>query len=261
MSSSTSGSVAILRERPHLACIVIDRPAARNAIDPAMAEALEAAAEVVESDTDIRAVVLTGAGGLAFSAGADLATLSAGRSDELLRPRGGYLGLSSFPRRKPWIAAIRGVAAGGGLELALSCDLIVAGETARLGLPETSRGTIAGACGVYRLPKRVPRAIAIEWLATADLIGARRCYEVGLVNRLVPDEQVIEEAYALAGRIARNSPVAVRESLAIARIAAEISEEEARALTDAAVSRVNASPDNREGPAAFLEKRMPRWSE
>lgn len=259
--AAEAGKITIRREQDHVACIVLDRPAARNAIDPAMAEALEAAADTVESDPSIYVVVLTGAGDKAFCAGADLATAAAGRSHELLRPRGGYLGLANYPRRKPWIAAIRGVAAGGGLELALSCDLIVAGETARMGVPEVSRGTLAGACGVYRLPQRIPHSIAMEWLATGDLIPARRAYEVGLVNRLVADEEVLEAAHQLAGRIAQNSPLAVRESLAIARLAARMDDAEARTATEAAIVRLNAWPDIVEGAKAFLEKRPARWVE
>lgn len=178
---------------------------------------------------------------------------------ELLRPRGGYLGLTAYPRRKPWIAAIRGVAAGGGLELALSCDLIVAGNTARLGLPEVRRGTIAGACGVYRLPQRVPQAIALEWLLTGDLVPAARAHAVGLINQLAEDAQVVEQALALAARIAANSPQAVRESLAIARVASRMEDTLAQSLTEAACVRMRASPDGREGALAFLEKREAVW--
>lgn len=255
------GKIHVRREQAHVACVVIDRVAARNAIDPEMAAALEAAADELEADAAIRVVVLTGAGDKAFSAGADLVTVAAGRDRELLRPRGGYLGLASYPRRKPWIAAVRGVAAGGGLELALSCDLIVAGEGARLGLPEVSRGTIAGACGVYRLPQRVPQAIALEWLLTGELIGARRAYEAGLVNRVIADDAVLDEALALAARIAQNSPAAVRETLAIGRIAARSEDTHAQAITEAACERLRLSPDNREGALAFMEKRAPRWAD
>lgn len=259
--AAAAGSITLERVAAHVALVVIDRAAARNAIDPAMAAALEAAADTLEADREVRVVVLTGAGDKAFSAGADLATIAAGRDQELLRPRGGYLGLAAYPRRKPWIAAVRGVAAGGGLELALSCDLIVAGESARLGLPETSRGTIAGACGVWRLPQRVPQAIALEWLLTGELVGARRAYDAGLINQLVADDAVVEAALALAARIAANSPQAVRETLAIARDAARLAEPQARAITEAACERLRQSPDNREGALAFLEKRAPRWAD
>ncbi len=259
MSVSTDGDVRVQREPGHVACVILDRPAARNAITPKMAQALEAAADELEQDPSIRVVVLTGAGAQAFSAGADLATVAAGRDQELLRPRGGYLGLASYPRRKPWIAAVRGVAAGGGLELALSCDMIVAGVTARLGLPETRRGTLAGACGVYRLPQRVPQAIALEWLLTGDLVPAERAHAVGLVNHLVDDEQVLAAALSLATRIAANSPQAVRESLAVARVAARLDDVAAQALTEAACARMRLSPDGREGALAFLEKREPNW--
>lgn len=256
-----TGNITVERMGPHVALVVLDRPSARNAITPEMAAALETAADALEADAAVRVVVLSGAGDKAFSAGADLATIAAGRDRELLRPRGGYLGLAAYPRRKPWIAAVRGVAAGGGLELALSCDLIVAGENARLGLPETSRGTIAGACGVWRLPQRVPQAIALEWLLTGELIAARRAFEAGLINELVADDAVVEAALGLATRIARNSPQAVRETLAIAREAARRSEPELRAITEAACERLRLSPDNREGALAFLEKRAPRWAD
>jgi len=255
-----AGSVRIEREQAFVACVIIDRPAVRNAIDPDTAAALEAAADSLEADPSVRAVVLTGAGEKAFSAGADLATVAAGRDRELLRPRGGYLGLTAYPRRKPWIAAIRGVAAGGGLELALSCDMIVAGVGARLGLPEVKRGTLAGACGVWRLPRRVPAAIANEWLLTGALIAAPRAHAAGLVNHVVPDEDVLREAMALAASIAANSPAAVRESLAIARQAAQLDDEAARELTEAASERLRAGPDAHEGAMAFLEKRAPRWN-
>lgn len=254
------GRVHIERIGEHVAHVVMDRAAARNAIDVDLAIALEGAADTLEADAAIRVVVLSGAGDKAFSAGADLATIAAGRDRELLRPRGGYLGLTSYPRRKPWIAAIRGVAAGGGLELALSCDLIIAGDNARLGLPEVSRGTLAGAGGVFRLPMRVPQSIALEWLLTGELVGARRAYEAGLLNRVVADADVIAEALALAARIAANSPMAVRESLAIARAAPQLQEDHARKLTEAASQRLRESPDNREGALAFLEKRPPRWA-
>lgn len=255
------GRIHVRRPLPHIAEIEIDRPDARNAIDPEMAAALEAAADQVEQDASVRVVILCAAGEQAFSAGADLAALAAGQGQALLRPRGGYLGLAAYPRQKPWIAAVRGVAAGGGLELALSCDFIVAGRGARLGLPETSRGTLAGACGVYRLPQRIPPAIALEWLATAELVPAARAYEVGLVNRLVDDADVGEAARTMAVRIAGNSPLAVRESLAIARIAPRLDDAAAQALTAAAVERLEQGPDTREGAQAFLEKRAPRWAD
>jgi enoyl-CoA hydratase/carnithine racemase len=258
---SGAGTIEVTREREYVALVRIDRPHARNAITPEMAAALEAAADALEADAAVRVVVLSGAGDKAFSAGADLATLAAGRDQELLRPRGGYLGLTTYPRRKPWIAAVRGVGAGRGLELALSCDLIVAGDNARLGLPETSRGTIAGACGVWRLPQRVPQAIALEWLLTGELIAARRAFEAGLVNQLVADAAVLDAALALATRIAGNSPQAVRETLAIARDAVRQPEAELRAITEAACERLRQSPDNREGALAFLEKRAPRWAD
>lgn len=258
-ADSPSGRVMVSYPREHVGCVTIYRPEARNAINPAMAEQIEAAAERLESERGIRAIVLTGSGTKAFSAGADLATVAAGEDRALLRSRGGYLGFTAFPKTKPWIAAVRGVAAGGGMELALACDLIVAAYSARFGLPETSRGTIAGACGVYRLPQRVPQAVALEWMLTGELVPAQRAYEVGLVNRLAEDEALLDAAFDLAARIAGNSPLAVRETLAIARDAARMSDEAARRTTEAANERLRNAPDVREGATAFMEKRAPRW--
>jgi enoyl-CoA hydratase len=244
----------------HVALVTLNRPEARNAINPATARALDAIVANTESDADIRAVVLTGAGRGVFCAGADLKEVAAGRGLDLFTARGGFAGFVFSERSKPWIAAVNGKALAGGCELALACELVVASDDAAFGLPEVSRGLIAAAGGLYRLPMALPRNLALELIMTAEPLEARRAFGHGLVNRLVPAEQVVDEALALARRIAGNAPLAVRESLRIARQAGQQPESELRALSQAARDRIAASEDYREGPRAFIEKRAPHWS-
>jgi enoyl-CoA hydratase/carnithine racemase len=259
--SRIGADVVTLERLPgHLALVTLNRPRARNAINPAVATALDSIVAATESDPDVWVTVLTGAGDAVFCAGADLKEIAAGRAAELGTPRGGFGGFVFAERTKPWIAAVRGKALAGGCELALACDLIVAAEDAAFGLPEVMRGLIAAAGGLYRLPRALPRTVALELILTADTLDARRAYEHGLVNRVVPGDRVVAEAVALAGRIVRNSPIAVRESLRVARRAGELPEADLRALTREARERVMASEDFKEGPRAFIEKREPRWT-
>jgi enoyl-CoA hydratase/carnithine racemase len=137
--------------------------------------------------------------------------------------------------------------------------MIVAGPSASFGLPEVKRGICAAAGGAYRLPRVIPRAIALEMIATGEPISAERGYQLGMVNKLVAEDQVQAEALALAGRIAANAPLSVRESLSVARAAADLPEPELRTMLDAAFTRLMASPDAQEGPRAFVEKRAPVW--
>ncbi|HZV11335.1 MAG TPA: enoyl-CoA hydratase-related protein, partial [Novosphingobium sp.] len=152
-STLASAEETILLERPapHVALVRLNRPARRNAINGAMARAIEAHVQAIEADTDIRVALIAAAPGPTFCAGADLAEAAAGRGHELMTAAGGFAGFVEAPRRKPWIAAISGSALGGGLEIALSCDMIVCAESSVLGLPEVKRGLIAGAGGLFRL--------------------------------------------------------------------------------------------------------------
>jgi enoyl-CoA hydratase/carnithine racemase len=238
----------------------LNRPQVRNAVNGELARALEAVVLELEADDQVWAVVLTGAGPGVFCAGADLKEVSAGRGEQLFTARGGFAGFVYAERRKPWIAAVNGKALAGGCEIVLACDLVVASDDAAFGLPEVSRGLIAAAGGLIRLPRALPRNLALELAMTGDPMDVKRAELHGLVNRVVSTSQVVDEAVALARRINRNAPVAVRESLQIARVAAELSEADARALTLAARERVMRSEDYREGPRAFVEKREPRWS-
>ena len=252
---------AVLFERAgaHVALVTINRPEARNAVNGAVAAGLEAAVERVEADPEIWAAVLTGAGPHAFCAGADLKEVSAGRSATLATEKGGFAGFVRAKRSKLWIAAAQGHALAGGLELLLACDLAVVAETATLGLPEVKRSLVA-AGGVFRLPRALPKAIALQMIATGEPIPAARAAHFGLVNEVVPAAEVRSSALALARKVRANAPIAVRESLAIARRAADLDQDALWELSRAAGQRIRQTEDFREGPRAFVEKRPPRWA-
>ncbi len=147
----------------------------------------------------------------------------------------------------------------GGLELCLACDMIVAGDNCSFGVPEAKRSLIAGAGGVTRMPRRIPTAIAIEMIATGDPISAERAYAIGLINRVVPVDRVMDEAIALAQAITANAPIAVREGIAVARQAAALNDEDGQQLADEALARLQTTEDYQEGPKAFVEKRPAVW--
>jgi enoyl-CoA hydratase len=254
-----SPHVLFERVGDHIAVIRLNRPEAHNAISGAMAEAIEGFVARVEADDSIRVAIVT-ANGKSFCAGADLKEVAAGRGAGLVRPETGFAGFVYAPKRKPWIAAVQGAALGGGTEISLSCDMIVAAEHATFGLPEVKRGLIAGAGGAFRIAKSIPRAIALEVVACGTALSARRAYELGLINRVVDSESVMGEAIKIATLVAANSPLAVRESLGITRAASSGSETELRQIQDRAVAVVLAGPDLIEGAKAFVEKRAPNWS-
>lgn len=243
---------------PHIALVTLNRPEARNAVNGAVATGLEAAVERVEADPDLWVAILTGNGPV-FSAGADLKEVSAGNSQALRTEKGGFGGFVRAPRTKLWIAAAQGSALAGGLELLLACDLAVAAEDANFGLPEVKRSLVAGAGGVFRLPRALPRAIALEMIATGDPIPAAKAERFGLVNAVVPAAEVRQAVLKLARRAAVNAPIAVRESLKVARQAYDRPEAELWDIASAASQHVRATEDFKEGPRAFVEKRPPRW--
>jgi len=203
--------------------------------------------------------VLTGSGDKAFSAGMDLKAFAAGEGASIIGASGGFAGIAKRDFPKPLIAAVNGSALAGGCEIMLSCDLVVAAEHATFGIPEAKRGLIAGAGALIRLPKRVPAAVALELAMTGDPIDAQRALALGLVNRVVPADRLLEEALALAERIAENAPLAVRYSKQVIRQAGEVPEAEGWKINDAAVGVVFSSADAMEGPIAFAEKRRPNW--
>lgn len=247
----------LLRERRgHVELLTINRPEARNAINRATALALGAALDDAAVDDDVWVVVLTAAGDKAFSAGMDLKAFAAG---EVPITEHGFGGLTNREFAKPLICAANGSALAGGFEMMISCDMVVAADHAKFGIPEASRGLIAGGGGLVRLPKRVPITIANELALTADPIDAARAYELGLVNRVVPGDQVLDVAIALAERIARNAPLAVRTSKSVIRRAAELPETEAWTVSNDAFTMIGRSADALEGAVAFGEKREPTW--
>ena len=260
MTDTPEAAVLFERLPDHIALVTINRPAARNAVNGAVTRALDAIVAATEADADIWAVVLTGAGSLAFSAGADLKDVSAGRGDELWTERGGFGGFVFAARSKPWIAAVNGPALAGGCELALACDLIVAVPGASFGLPEVKRALAAIAGGLFRLPRALPQRIALEMIATGEPISAERAHALGMVNHLAPADGLLDAALKLAGRITVNAPVAVRESLAVARRALDLDDAALRAMSEQAGLAVRRSEDFNEGPRAFVEKRAPRWT-
>jgi enoyl-CoA hydratase len=249
---------AVLTEvRDGVLLVTLNRPEARNAVDGALAEGVAAAVERLEADDELRVGVITGAG-KAFCSGMDLKAFLRGETPHA--GGRGFAGICERPPAKPMIAAVEGFAVAGGLEVALSCDLIVAGRGARLGIPETQRGLIAGAGALLRLPRRIPRHVAMELALTGELIDAGRGYELGLVNRVCDDGGALEEALALAATIAANGPLAVRVSKEIVDQLVELPEAEAWARQQAFIDQIMGSSDAREGAAAFAEKRAPVWT-
>jgi enoyl-CoA hydratase/carnithine racemase len=250
----------VLRERRgHVEILTINRPEARNAINGAVSSAMSAALDELTDDQDAWVVVLTGAGEKAFSAGMDLKAFSSGEGASIIGASGGFAGVTKRDFPKPLIAAVNGSALAGGFEIMLSCDLVVAADHATFGIPEAKRGLIAGAGGLIRMPRRLPMAIALELAMTGDPIDAPRALSLGLINRVVPGAQLIEEALALAERIAENAPLAVRYSKEVMRRSADVPEAEGWKINDAAVGVVFSSSDAMEGPIAFAEKRKPNW--
>ncbi len=257
-SAGVDPDVVLYEVDGRIATITLNRPKQRNSVSPELATALGAAIGRFEADPEVWVAILTGAGGV-FSAGADLKAIAAGRGGELSVEPGGFAGYVRYPRTKPVIAAVRGFALAGGTELVLASDMVVAGTDTFFGVPEVTRGIVAAAGGLFRLPRVLPRARALELIATGDRLGADEALRHGMVNAVVEPDEVLPTARALADRICANAPVAVRESLAVARRAAELTEDEAWELSGEARNRVMATEDAAEGPRAFAEKRPAVW--
>jgi enoyl-CoA hydratase len=235
--------------------VTINRPEAKNAMNKAAAEGICAAMDRLEAESDLRCAILTGAGGT-FCSGMDLKGFLRGETPSI--PGRGFGGLSQWTPKKPVIAAVDGYALAGGMELALSCDLIVANSGARFGIPEAKRGLAAAAGGLIKLPRQIPPRIAMELALTGDFIDAQRAYELGFINRIV-EGPAIEGAKELAWRVAENGPLALIASKAIIRESHEWTEAEMWDKQNAHTMPVFTSSDAREGAAAFAEKRKPNW--
>jgi len=248
---------AVLTERRERVLVVtINRPDQRNAVNAAVAQGIAAALDELDSDPGLSVGVLSGAG-KGFSAGMDLKAFVAGE-----RPHAGDRGFAGITQRaaaKPLIAAIEGFAVAGGLEVALACDMIVAARGARLGIPEVKRSLVAAAGALLRLPRTLPRNVAMELALTGDPIEAERAYELGLVNRLAEPGEALKDAIALAQAIAANGPLALAATKRIMTEAADWPDAEFFARQGDITGPVMASEDAREGARAFAEKREPVW--
>jgi enoyl-CoA hydratase len=240
--------------------VVIDRPDRANAIDLETAEALAATFDELERDDDTWAVVLTGAGERVFSAGMDLGAVRAGHAQAINGVAGGFAGLVRRDFPKPIVAAVNGAAMGGGFEIVLACDLVVAAEHARFGLPEVTRGLMAASGGAVRLPQRLPWPLAMELLLLGDRIEAERALALGLVNRVVPGADVVPAAVELAERLTANGPLAVQASKRVARATLSSDEAAGWQLNAQLAAAVTGSEDATEGAEAAEEKREPAWS-
>ena len=241
-----------------VALITINRPEARNAVNSAVASGMEAAIDKLEADPDTWIGVVTGEGPV-FSAGADLKAINAGKAGELQTARGGFAGLVQRKRTKPLIAAIDGPALAGGCEIALACDLIVASTQARFGVPEVKRSLVAAAGALFRLPRALPRNLALEMIMTGDPISAERAYEFGMVNDLCEPGEAFKRALALAERITVNAPLAVRKSRELSLFTLGTDEETGFRLSGESMIELAQTEDFWEGPKAFIEKRDPIW--
>jgi enoyl-CoA hydratase len=239
-----------------VAVITINRPQARNAVNGEVARGIAAAVDEFDAAADVRVLILTGAGGT-FSAGMDLKGFLAG--DAPVVPGRGFAGLAERPPVKPVIAAVEGYALAGGFEIALSCDLIVASETAKFGLPEVRRGLVAGAGGLLRLPRRVPYHLAMEIALTGEHFSAERLHRAGLVAALTGAGQALDGARELAARVAQGAPLALAATKRVIIESADWPSDEAFARQGEVISPVFTSADAMEGAAAFAEKRAPVW--
>jgi enoyl-CoA hydratase len=253
-----SGDVdPVLRERRgRVLLITINRPDQRNAVNAAVSHGIAAALDELDADAGLSVGVLTGAG-KGFCAGMDLKAFVAGERPHV--EGRGFAGITQRSAAKPLIAAIEGFAVAGGLEVALACDLIVAGRGARLGIPEVKRGLVAAGGALLRLPRTMPRNAAMELALTGDPIEAERAYELGLVNRLADPGQALDVALQLAETIAANGPLALAATKRILVESADWPDaeffERQREISDP----VFASEDAREGATAFSERRDPVW--
>jgi enoyl-CoA hydratase len=242
-----------------VALLTINRPEARNAINDDVAQGFETAIDRLEAAEDVWIGIVAGAGPV-FCAGADLKAVAAGQGASLMTKRGGFGGITRRAREKPLVAAVDGPALAGGCEVALACDLIVASTAASFGIPEVKRSLVAAAGGLFRLPRALPRNLALELAMTGDPISAERAYHFGMVNELCAPGEAVATAMRLAARICANAPIAVRESRKVVLEGGTAPDDVAWRLTNAALAKAMATQDCKEGPRAFIEKRPPRWT-
>lgn len=262
MPIAKAGAV-LLEKQGQTAILTLNRPHVMNAINRAMWLGAAEAMEIFANDSQLRVLIITGAGERAFCAGSDLKAKAAGELEDTEEmARFGYAGIVRHFVNKPVIAAVNGFALGGGTEIALSCDLIVAGENATFGLPEASHGLLAGAGGLLRLPRQIPLKVAMHCILAGEHLSAADALRWGLVNQVVPAAQLLPAALAVASRICENSPVSISASKEVVYRGLDMSLDfpaEAWNMNERYIDTVMSSDDAREGLRAFAEKRKPVW--
>lgn len=247
-------------KRDHLAFITFNRPEVMNALHPPCHIEMDQVWDEFVADKNLWVAIVTGAGDKAFSAGNDLKWTATHRGEPMARSKGGFAGITSrFDINKPIIAAVNGFALGGGFEIALACDIIVAAEHARFGLPEPRVGLMAGAGGVHRLPRHIPLKIAMGMMLTGKHITAAEAARLGIVNEVVALKDLLAAAERWAAEIAQCSPLSVQASKEAALAGLGMPLEEAMRKSYSGVQKLFKSKDVVEGPLAFAEKRKPNW--
>ncbi len=255
--------IVLFEKRGRIGIITLNRPEARNAVNGDVASGVEAALDAIETDDDIWVGIVTantaGQEKPVFCAGADLKAINSGNAGGLSTKRGGFAGIAYRERRKPVIVAVDGLATAGGCEIVLSCDLVVASNRSSFGLAEVKRNLIAGAGGLFRLPRAIGRGAALEIILTGEPLAAQRAYELGLVNHVVAPDQVMPKALEIAERICAAAPLAVWASRKVVLASAYEDDETLINMTNAEFGAIMASEDTKEGLNAFIEKRLPSW--
>mmetsp|Transcript_16209 Transcript_16209/g.31381 ORF Transcript_16209/g.31381 Transcript_16209/m.31381 type:complete len:261 (+) Transcript_16209:169-951(+) len=256
--SNTEEELVRFERRGHVAIFTLNRPKAMNAVSGDLSQCMERLMEEFENDDNLWIGILASSHPKVFCAGADLKAINAGQSIET--KKGGFGGFVHFPRSKPMIAAVDGFALAGGCELVLTCDLVVASTKAKFGVPEVKRSLVPAAGGMFRLPRKLPQAIAMELLLTGDPLSAERMYSLGFVNELVEPGKVLDAALKLAERIEVNAPLAVRKARSIALETVYGKDADAWKASSEGMKFLAKTPDFKEGPLAFIEKRAPKFT-
>lgn len=258
-----TNAIVTYEVRGNIALITLNRPDARNAINGEVAAGLEAAIDRLESEQGVWCGVLTanteGHKTPVFCAGADLKAINSGQAAALNTARGGFAGFVYRERSKPVIVAVDGLATAGGCEIVLACDIVIASDRSQFGLAEVKRNLIAGAGGLFRLPRAIGRNVAMEAILTGDPLTAQRAHELGLVNHVVSADDLLGKAMEVASKVASSAPIAVAKSRAIVLASAYETDAALKKMTDVAFGEVLQSEDTKEGLTAFIEKRQPNW--
>lgn len=253
----------LYERRGQVAVITLNRPEARNAVNGDVASGMEAAIDQLENDPDAWIGVLTanteGHKNPVFCAGADLKEINSGNAGALNTKRGAFAGFVYRERKKPIIVAVDGLATAGGCEIVLACDMVVASSTSSFGLAEVKRNLIAGAGGLFRLPRAIGQATAMEVILTGEPLPAQRAYELGLVNRIAEPGKSLDVALELAAKVCESAPLAVWASRKVVLASAYSDDDTLKALTNSEFATVLQSEDTKEGLTAFIEKRAPQW--